>query len=178
MLATESPKVVRATGTDDQYCGNEGAIDSYIQTHAPRSAGPRARARVEKKAQRAGRESLQSDATVCEDKGGIEPTQLLPNPLRLTEIDDTLRITATECDAAAPLAQLAEQLTLNQFDSAKNPEKHGVSEKIAAVGADKATSDGILQGWLDTCPVPLPASVMAGIKAMVKAVGKAKRHPI
>ena len=87
---------------------------SYIQTHAPRSAGPRARARVEKKAQRAGRESLQSGATVCEDKGGIEPTQLLPNPLRLTEIDDTLRITATECDAAAPLAQLAEQLTLNQ----------------------------------------------------------------
>ena len=114
LLVTESPEVVRATGTDDQYCGNEGAIDSYIQTHAPRSAGPRARARVEKKAQRAGRESLQSGATVCEDKGGIEPTQLLPNPLRLTEIDDTLRITATECDAAAPLAQLAEQLTLNQ----------------------------------------------------------------
>jgi len=27
---------------------------------------------------------------------------------------------------------------------------------------------------LDTCPVPLPASVTAGILAMVKSVGKAK----
>ena len=59
-----------------------------------------------------------------------------------------------------------------------NPGKNSVSENStavrAAVGADKASSEGDLQGWLDTCPVPLPASVTAGILAMVKAVGEAK----
>ena len=53
--------------------------------------------------------------------------------------------------------------------SPNNPGENSVSGNSAAVGADKASSEGDLQGWLNTCPVPLPASVTAGILAMILA---------
>ena len=58
--------------------------------------------------------------------------------------------------------------------------KNSVSGNSATVGADKASSEDDLQGWLDTCPVPLPASVTAGILAMAKAVKKRNdiEHPV
>ena len=61
-----------------------------------------------------------------------------------------------------------------------NPGENSVSENSAAVraavGTDKASSEGDLQGWLDTCPVPLPASVMAGILAMVETTAGATQR--
>tara|TARA_B100000809_G_scaffold200499_1_gene200773 strand:- start:341 stop:514 length:174 start_codon:yes stop_codon:yes gene_type:complete len=54
-------------------------------------------------------------------------------------------------------------------DRLQNPE-----ENCTAVGADKAASDSVLQGWLDVCPFPLSAAVKAGVLALVKAVEDAK----
>ena len=54
-----------------------------------------------------------------------------------------------------------------------NPEENS-AEVGAAVGADKATSAGVLQGWLDVWPFPLSAAVKTGVWAPVKAVEDAK----
>ncbi len=54
------------------------------------------------------------NATGCESTTETEETITVPNPLRVADIGDTLLPSASQCDVDAPLAQLAEQLTLNQ----------------------------------------------------------------
>ena len=116
LLVTEVPEILQATGTDDQHGGDERG--NSVGSDTPCSSNPQAQARGGKKAQRrtqrAGCESVQTDATGYEETEGPETNDPSLNPLRVAEIDDKLLSAATQCDAAAPLAQLAEQLTLNQ----------------------------------------------------------------
>ena len=65
-------------------------------------------------AQQSGRETASTGAKPCDDPQEESPDDDSPNPLRIEEIDDTLRGSLGLCPSPAPLAQLAEQLTLNQ----------------------------------------------------------------
>ena len=91
MLAGPDTDVVRATGTDDAT--SDGA---------------------QRQAQRAGRETLPDGARACAGDSIADVKDEPPNPLRIEEISDKLLAPASPCDVDAPLAQLAEQLTLNQ----------------------------------------------------------------
>jgi hypothetical protein len=61
-----------------------------------------------------GREIVHDSSTAKKSAKGTPVNTTAPNPLRLTEIVDTLLPAVSPRVAAAPLAQLAEQLTLNQ----------------------------------------------------------------
>jgi len=78
---------------------------------------------------------------------------------------------------SAPLAQLAEQLTLNQLGSAINPEENGDFEESAAPGAARSARKGYcddgsdapdpsLQSLVDAWP-GLPEAAQAAILAIV-----------
>jgi len=76
------------------------------------------------------------------------------------------------CDATASLAQLAEQRTLNQYESGKNAEKTGTSSCSAAHSAAVDPENGaidpdlrfIVERWSE-----LSEPIKAGILAMVRA---------
>ena len=65
-------------------------------------------------AQQSGRETGQTGATACDETNNPAEDPAPRNPLQLANIDDTLPAVASRCGVTAPLAQLAEQLTLNQ----------------------------------------------------------------
>ncbi len=103
----------QATGTADadaRPCGGDSLTPPASHGLESSHTHPRAL----QLAQQSGRDLSQEDATECEklaeDHGQINCS----NPLRLAEIGDTLLHGTSPCDHPAPLAQLAEQLTLNQ----------------------------------------------------------------
>jgi len=92
-----------------------------------------------------------------------------PNPLRIAEIGDTLLDSATPCDAAAPLAQLAEQLTLNQLEGGFSSGENTCSQESAAPGAALDVAiDPQLQVVVQNWP-GLSEEIRSGIVAMVRA---------
>ena len=91
-----------------------GSITYQQQATGTADAFPIAVNSAQLQAQQSGRDSLRTGARPSEDSDESLNNKSAPNPLRIAEIGDTLLNPATPCDAAAPLAQLAEQLTLNQ----------------------------------------------------------------
>ena len=69
---------------------------------------------AQRQAQRADRETRRTAATPCDETDNPPRNTAPPNPLQIAKIDDTLPPVASPCGATASLAQLAEQLTLNQ----------------------------------------------------------------
>ena len=168
-----APVAAAATGTDGAGSIYAHGYDSApMITGNPSSHPPTRKAGAQQQAQQSGRETVRSQCETVQTDKDCTTDCKSPNPLRLTEIDDTLRITATECDAAAPLAQLAEQLTLNQFEYAKTSEKNRGSENSAAQGAAHVTPqraiDSDLAKVVELWP-ELPPVVKSGILAMVEA---------
>ena len=71
------------------------------------------------------------------------------NPLQWSRIGGKLLGSVRVYSASAPLAQLAEQLTLNQSQSAKNSDTNALSPKGAGAGAAVgADSDSFEANWL------------------------------
>ena len=65
-------------------------------------------------AQQSGRETAPTSAKRCDDPQEESPEDDSHNPLRIAKIGGKLLGSVRVCSASAPLAQLAEQLTLNQ----------------------------------------------------------------
>ena len=85
LLVTDDLEVLQATGTDDQHGSNGSAGDNSVRSDAPQTVSPQALAREENKAQRqaqrAGRESVQTDAAVCEEMEESETKDSSPKSL-------------------------------------------------------------------------------------------------
>ena len=103
----------QATGTADagvRQCGEDNL--SPPTGHASSSSHTHTCAL--QLAQQSGRDSVQDGAAECDEIDDGAGRVSSPNPLRLAEIGGTLLGGSSQCDDQAPLAQLAEQLTLNQ----------------------------------------------------------------
>ena len=71
------------------------------------------------------------------------------NPLQWSRIGGKLLGSVRVCSTSSPLAQFAEQLTLNQSQSAKNSDTNALSPKGAGAGAAVgADSDSFEANWL------------------------------
>ena len=139
--------------------------------------------------QQLGQETVQLDATPRTQRDLIQarPAECGndANILPLTTLSVGGPLDANSCDArmspylSAPIAQLAEQLTLNQLgDSAKPLTSNTLGSRPleraapgAAVEHENAPTDPDLQAIVERWP-DLPEAVKSGIVAMVHATGK------
>jgi hypothetical protein len=96
MMISNQPEVIRATGTDDLGILEDGGEQSAA--HAQRTA----------------RETGQSVATPCDQPAQPPILQISQNPDKTGASCDPVPSATMPCINTAPLAQLAERLTLNQ----------------------------------------------------------------
>ena len=124
-------------------------------------------------------------ATQCDEEAEPTTLSLSKNALDSAARCDVVQSSTMLCCPFAPLAQLAEQLTLNQGEPSKNDGNSAVSQKRAALGAavgaenqprtgavDSSADDGlrfISDAW--------PHLSAADRSAIVAAVRSALNHP-
>jgi hypothetical protein len=96
MMLSDQPEVIRATGTDDLAILEDDSEPSAAHV------------------QRAARETGQTGATPCDQPAQPPILQISQNPDKTGASCDPVPSATIPCTPMAPLAQLAERLTLNQ----------------------------------------------------------------